>query len=532
MHRMTQSLKKHLLVVMALAAWASIGILPTQAQPPVRHADADYEGSGYVVPAGMVHPSMYQGPAAPMGVAQVGFLGGGGCDAMCDSAGGCDSCSGGCDSPGTCDGMGSCGSSRCGGGLFDGGIRDGGCGSCGGNCGGRCGGRLLQGGLMGRMQGDCGCGRCGSCLSKLRSICFFCGGGGCSACQLLGRGYLLGALAALKPYEDAGLCAQRWYDLSAEALFLSHDSRSGGAGDLTSQGVGPLGPIVLRAGDTNSGDDTEVGMRLSAAFIFGAGGSIEGTYMGGNEWRSRASVSDPGAGLFSFISDFGTNPGGAPAGFDDTDRSILQSVEANSEFHSGELNYRRRTMGPYCRFQGSWLVGLRYMRYEDGLIYSTLGENDNTVNANLPRFFSSNDQIKNNLFGPQAGFDLWWNMRPGISMGIGMKGAWVQNDIDRRTVFTANSLNAGAPGFEVLEDSDRDTTVMAEFEAKMAYRISHSWTLRSAYYVIAVDDIAVGAVEGDAIRDFVTVNLPVTEPTLQLDSLTIQGFSFGAEYIW
>ncbi len=71
-----------------------------------------------------------------------------------------------------------------------------------------------------------------------------------------------------------------------------------------------------------------------------------------------------------------------------------------------EWNYRRRSMGPYCRFQGSWLVGLRYVRFDNRLVYSARGENDNTVNADLPRFFSSNDKIKNNLFGPQAGFDL------------------------------------------------------------------------------------------------------------------------------
>ena len=38
---------------------------------------------------------------------------------------------------------------------------------------------------------------------------------------------------------------------------------------------------------------------------------------------------------------------------------------------------------------------MAYHIFDNGLVYSALGGNDNTVNANLPRFFSSNDQIRN-----------------------------------------------------------------------------------------------------------------------------------------
>jgi hypothetical protein len=342
---------------------------------------------------------------------------------------------------------------------------------------------------------------------------------------MFGHGYLLGALQYLRPYSEAGLCSQRWYDLSAEATFLSH-SNGGLSGGLTTQGsrdVIPTAPIVLSLGDADAGNDIEAGMRLSASFIFGAGANIEGTYMGNNQWQSDASFSDGTPNLFSFISVFGTDPTG---GFVDTDQAFVQSVASESEFHSGELNYRRRTMGPYCRFQGSWLVGLRYVRFENGLLYSSLGD----LNSPPTRFFTSNDSIKNNLFGPQAGFDLWWNMRPGVNLGIGMKGAWVQNDIDRRIALTANSF-IPPPGASVSVIKDQDTTVMGEFEAKMAYRLSHSWTFRSAYYAIAVDDMAFGTVDRQYILG-VAGRVPLTKPALHLNSLVVQGFSFGAEYIW
>jgi hypothetical protein len=295
-------------------------------------------------------------------------------------------------------------------------------------------------------------------------------------------------------------------------VFLGHSDGSL-QGGLTSDGQG--GPIVLAAGAANSGDNLEAGMRFSAALIAGPGGNLEATYMGNNKWRSSASVVDPGGNLFSVISDFGTNPIG---GFADTDSQTAQQIDVDSEFHSGELNYRRRVMGPYCRFQGSWLVGLRYLRFDNGYLYSGTGAGGQ---------FSSRDRLINDLFGAQAGFDLWWNVRPGINLGLGMKGGWVQNDIDRSTRLQAN----GVPVDVSVLDTEQDTTVMGELEAKLVYRFNHSWSFRTAYYAVAVDDIGFATADRDTIRSFVTLN-PATPPAYNFHSLVVQGFSFGTEYVW
>ena len=520
MQRMIQSKNDaRFIAILVMTAFAVLATKPLVGQAPmVRHADADFEASGYVTPAGMVPPSMYRGAVSGGPIQQVGYSSP--CDGGYCGTGGCDSCG-----PMAYGEAMACG-------LYGGAGCDsyGGCGSCGGNCG-----PLGCGGILGKLTSH------GSAdgLSPLCHLCVFCRGGGCGACQFIGKGYLLGAIQALLPYTEAGLCAQRWYDISAEAVFLSHNN---GTGNFATTSQGPdvrdingalisAAPRVLNVADADSGGDLEAGFRLSAAMIFGAGGNLEGTYLGSQTWDSSASVADPGFGLFSFISNFGTDP---LNGFDDTDRSRLQTITTSSEFHSGELNYRRRTVGPYCRFQGSWLVGLRYLRFDNGVGYSTLGANDNTVNANLPRFFSSNEDVKNNLFGAQAGFDLWWNMIPGINVGFGMKGAWVQNDIDHRTLLTANSLGGGGtPGTQLVEDSTQDTTVVGEMEAKVVYRLSHSWSIRSAYYLIAVQDAAFAGVDVDTIRNFVDpINNPNPQRDLITDDLVLQGFSLGAEYIW
>lgn len=516
----------------AMMAVVATSAITAQAQPSrVLHADYDYGSSGFVAPAGMVPPEMYPGSPVMAGfpsgnpysaIAQVGLsqrvheCGNPSCDGSCDGVpmGGQG-----------CDGFA----------YYEGTPYAGGCDSGFGGCQSSCGGCGLGHSL-------CAGGNCGL-FGKLRSghwdasrFCLFCRGDGCGVCQSrFSPTAALGALAALAPYQDAGLCAQRWYDVSAEALFLGHGQGISGGTVVTRSGTGFGAPAALSLGDIGS-TDLEAGIRLSAAIIMGPGGNLEVTYMGGHEWSNSASVADTGAGLFSFISDFGTNP---VNGFDDTDRSLSQSIAASSEFHSGELNYRRRTMGPYCRFQGSWLVGLRYLRYDNNFGYSTLGENNNTVNASLPRFFSSNDRVKNSMFGAQVGFDFWWNIMAGVNLGIEAKGAWMQNDIDRNLTLTANSLNfLATPGTQTLGTGDQDSTLMGEFQTRLVYRLSHSWSLTSAYYVMAVEDVAFGGVDENVIRTLVDGN-PATDPnaTFQasgfgLSDLVLQGVSVGAEYIW
>lgn len=475
------------------ALWAVVAVIAgySLANGQVMNAgyEADYEASGFVAPAGMPSPEAYYsqveqasffGPGGP--IASRGF----GCNGGCDGSG-CDS---GCSSCG-------CGDGSCG--------MGGGCGGCG-------------------MEG---CQSCGG-LTNLRYACLFCRGGGCSVCQSIGRGYLLGALRALLPYGDAGICAQRWYDVSADVMFLGRTQGSTGQ-VLTTQGIS--GTPVLRASDANN-DDMEAGARISASFIFGAGGSIEGTYMGGQEWEGDARVDSATPTLFSFLSEFGTAPGGnvLVAGFDDSDRSIRQSVSSYSTFHSAEFNYRRRTVEQYCRFQGSWLVGLRYLRFDDDFGYSAAGALDNAGNG-TQRFLNFSNGVDNKMFGPQAGFDLWWNVIPGVNLGFGAKGAWLDNNIDRHSSVFANSLGpGGTPGQLRIEDGRNKSTVMGEFDATLLYRISHSWTLKSQYYVMAIEDVAYGFDVSPAVNLFSQGATPVNP--IETDSLTLQGVAFGAEYIW
>ncbi len=474
MHRMTQSrLFTRSSSLRALAVCAALFALPAAAQSPM--ANADYDASGYVTPAGMAHPSMYQGGVVPAGMAfspgmqsngpsafpggviPVGFMSRGQCEGDCGSYA-ADACS-------------------CGNGISRGGL---------------IGSRNTGGGLL----GSCGC---------FQAFCDYWS----IDPRYLGSN-LHDVCSSLRPHGE--ICGLRWYDLSAEAVFLGH-TQGGGNMPITSVGPGaPPSDVALSLGDANDGDELAAGVRLSGALICGVGGAVEATYMGGNKWNASAQATSATDDLYSFISDFGD-----PV-LDDVDQSSSQSIGTQSELHSIELNYRRRTMGPYCRFQGSWLFGLRYLQFKNEMTYSTF---------NSPtRFFNSEDRVRNHMFGAQAGGDIWWNIHSGVRLGMGLKGAWVQNEIKRSFTVDANSIANTA-----INDTRRGSDLMGEFELKFIWQFNHSWKFRTAYYAIAAEDIGFGSIDKNAVLSLRPGSTPV-DPGYLLDDLVVQGISFGTEYNW
>lgn len=502
-------------ILPGLAACCALAVSDSAvAAPPSdpRSVEPDYAASGFVVPAGYTAPvpSPMAGPGtgpyggvmqagAPYGptpmysVAQTGFFGSGCASGSCDSLEGCN-----------------CGS---------GGLLGGYAGDCGpGGCG------MGHGGLFGSDCGECG-------MSSWRHLCLFCQGSGCGVCQSIGRGHIAGLLVGLAPYTEAGIGAQRWYDVSAEALFLSMDTNAASR-NITSDGI--AGPIVLRTSDAFN-DDLEAGLRLSAAMIFGAGGNLELTYMGVNDFGGAAGVSRDTPTLYSFMSNFGTAP---PGGFDDTDESLFQGLRSESRFHSGELNYRRRWVGPYSRFQGSWLAGLRYVDLDDSLVYRTVGLNNDTIAADDLRFFEGRFKTSNSMTGFQIGGDLWWNIYPGINIGTGLKGAALGNVSKLHARVESNSIGPAGVNFPLgfeASDKNSNTAWLTEFDVTAIYRLSYSWSLRSSYYLIDIRDVALSA---DALNNSSLTALggggaaAAIPPINSKYDATLQGFTFGAEYLW
>ncbi len=509
--------------VLCLATTLIVARDGNAAPPMVMPADADYSASGFVAPAGMppvgstafnqtmqvpymmahnagggVMPVGHMQPPMQPPMQQASFL---------DSQRGCDCLGYGCNR---------CSGGPVGSGGILGGHPGGGCDSYSGHglygdhCGYGCGGCGPLGG---------GCGPFG-CIFGRYGLLDHCG---------IAPGSLRACLSNLLPYSDAGQCAQRWYDISAEALMLTRNGRGGSGGLISTEGID--GDPALSLGDVGLGDITG-GVRISGALIFGAGGNIETTYMGGHRWTGSgaATSADPGT-LYSFISEFGTLPFN---GLDDSDRSIRQEIRGESHFHSVDLNYRRRTMGPYCTVQGSWLVGLRYIRLDEALTFTADGVPNNTVAGNLPRFLDLTTSTKNDLFGAQIGGDVWWNIVPGVNFGTEVKLALMDNRVRREMFAFGNSLGPGATEGTRSGSFARNRTVgMLELNTTLIYRLSHSWALRGSHHLMAFNRISGGLDREASVALLQDGQIPAGQSrTINFGSMVLQGFSVGAEYVW
>jgi hypothetical protein len=410
--------------------------------------------------------------------------------------------------PSSCDGM-ACGP----GGCFDPHLGQRFGQGCGYACGNTCGPLGCQGGTFGD----------GRCLGDLlRHIASKLAGFGC---------------AVITPYGEGGVASQRWFDLSAEAVFLT---RSQGAGliPFSSQGIGTVSPdgsvvgdFVLDSDDVDL-DNLEPGLGLQANVQVGPGSNLEVVYFGLNKWEESATVNSLNGTptLFSFFSDFGTDPFN---GFDDPDRSFTHSLAYESTLNNGEVNLRRRWAEPAGFFQGSFLAGIRYFDLDEQASFQARGENNNTAANNGPRFFNYDTRTENQLTGFQLGTDLWLNLIPGVKLGTEVKAGIFGNHATQDTTIIANSL----PGFGISSiderASDGRTAYLVQYSAQAVYRLTYAIALRSSFQVIYVDNVAL------AVENFngepPALFLPNSSRVVSINNdaeVLYTGFTFGAEYMW
>lgn len=405
----------------------------------------------------------------------------------------------------------------------------GGCGTCGDCCG--------AGGGCGLFGGGSGCG---------------CGGMGCGACMGLGGGNccLLGdgsaasrLLGRFAPFSEGGCGSPRWFDIYAGTMALSRTSDHGGfqgtqrdpvTGEffrdsrISSIGVG--GPIVLQSSQLDL-EDMRFGLEIAARLQLGVASAFEARYFGLNNWNETATVSTAPAGnLFSIFSDFGTNPG--PNGFQDTDRSFIQSIGYESELHNGELNFRRQVGSPFCWLQGSILGGVRYFDLDESFRFDATG--GATFTFTDIRTFNMITRTRNQMTGFQVGGDAWVSLIPGVSLGVESKGGIFGNHSEAETS-TTTTHNAIPTASEFLQDGR--TAYLGELVASAVYRLNYSMSVRASYNLLYIDNVAL-APENFNVRDISNALgsgafTPNRFPNLDNDGEVVyQGWSIGGEFMW
>lgn len=395
------------------------------------------------------------------------------------------------------------------------------------------GGYPAMDGGYGGMDGSYGMDTCGNC-----------GGYGCEAC---GRDFDFKFLRFLLPYGEGGICAPRWWDFYAEALWLQRDDII--HGDVIFASDGPRGtfPPVAVASASDFDFDQRATMKLGAAMQLGARMNIEGVFMALNNYKANLDIVDPTDNLFSPFSDFGNfpppqagvdtnanglfdNPPLSRGGFSDTDAAERVRVAYSSNFESAEMNFRNRWQGPNCRLQGSWLCGVRYFHLQEDMIYQTF------VNYTIPQNDAPFDVVtgnsnyiistRNDLTGFQAGGDLWISVIPGLRLGGEGKVGIYGNHAKQRSTFNAASLTT--PINEFIEHTQ--AAFMADAQLLAIWRLNYHWSLRGGYQFLYVDKVALAADNFNSTSPFALGGRTVS---IKDDShVFYHGATLGLEYMW
>ena len=349
---------------------------------------------------------------------------------------------------------------------------------------------LNGGGLLG-LGNACSNGACG--LGSLL--------GGCNSCGIAGCDHLCSGAG--------GCCLPRWFDAHVEWMYWTRDtSESLG---LSSEGVG--GPIVLNTGDLDY--EHESGYRITGAYLIGPSTNIEATYFGGFNWQNSLTVNSASAELYSVFSDFGRTPAG---GYPETGQGTQHSVAMSSELNNGELNVRRRFVGANCRAHSSLLVGARYFRLREDLVY-------NTFTSNPSLFMDYQLKTDNDLVGVQTGGDFYLCLTPRFKIGAEAKAGVYGTHSNQRTL-----VNTASP--QVVEsESVSDVAFLGDAAAVLLYRVTPRMTLRGGYQILYVDGVATG------VNNFNTADPFATNPsrTIFVDNdgeFLAHGANVGFEWTW
>ncbi len=364
----------------------------------------------------------------------------------------------------------------------------------------------------------CGAGGCdslgGGCCGSGDCCGGACSGGGCCGGGLFGgcTGNVgLGHHDKHGPYGSGGCCLPRWFDVHAEWLYWNYDFRE----QLPLSSVGILGPTALDANQLSM--NYESGFRVSGAYLIGVGTGIEAVYMDGLNWSDDVTITT-NDNLFTVFSDFGSDP---LNGFPETDFGARHSLAISAQMNGGELNVRRRFVSANCHVHSSIMVGARYFRWREDLVYQTLSLSSQ---AN-PDGGEMSYQLKasNDLIGTQTGGDLWFCVSPRFKVGGDIKaGVFGTHSTARTNVFCTSC----DPIRE--QRSASDVAFVGEGGVVGLYRVTPRLTLRAAYQVLYVTGIAT------TVRNFNTAS-PFSARDTFIDhsgDAFLHGSNLGFEFTW
>ena len=237
-------------------------------------------------------------------------------------------------------------------------------------------------------------------------------------------------------------------------------------------------------------------------FCCGAWG-VEATYWALDPFAGDATISHPNGVSTPLIVDF--LDFGAHEATEYFYGACSQRLWRRDEIHNVEINFLcNQAYGcvDACSVPSSqvrWIVGLRFFRFEEGLLFASLDEGYSWWQEGGIHQAYIDENIKNNLWGLQTGVELEWgrHLNPyGLSLYVapkfGIYGNYMENRFD---IYRGDGLRAtpdptsGVVGSYPVEATGGCVSFLGEIDAGIDWRFRDRWSARIGYRVVAISGI-------------------------------------------
>lgn len=356
------------------------------------------------------------------------------------------------------------------------------------------------------------------------------GGGYGGDCQTCPGGMGMDPMAVDFGGQGQDQCGPHYFDLAFEAVFFKlSDSPGEGLPAFSSFGNGfapgqTNNPFLNPAG---AGDDLQAGWRVVGRYDIGALSVFEATYTGmydaGFEQTVNSADINPAQPnqLFSIFSNYGfidQDGGDGIDGIPGLDEASQHTLSYTSDLQTVEFSYRRYWVGNRPRISGTYLLGFRYTRLTEDLLFSAITQNGNgSIGAGT----------ENDLVGFQFGGDTCVCLRQGLRGTLEFKSGIYNN----RFKFGNSISNVGANTFNVQPaEEGNQLAFIAEGGIGLVADILPSWSVRTGYEWLYMNSLV--TVNGN-INTTMFDDLAAAPAALGTQGHALyHGFHAGVEYVW
>ena len=215
--------------------------------------------------------------------------------------------------------------------------------------------------------------------------------------------------------------------------------------------------------------------------------------------------------------------------------SAEQRLCRTDEVHNFELNLLR---GGFCGcdtwpWGTQWLMGFRYLRFRDRLIYSAVMQNNTWGSDGGIHEGYINDHVRNNIFAFQFGFDTkapkWHGLQAFLSPRIALGCNHIENEYQIYRgdgVAGRPTAASGMPGtFPVTSVKDA-FSLITQIDIGLDWQITERWNARIGYRLT----MATGMGLADNQIPFYIVDIPEVEDIDHNAELILHGGFLGITY--